>query len=839
MKKQFSILIIVGLCFTHFCSAQQVPSQNKMLDLTLIHLEKDFQLNTNKSANAIPINVEHLSFEMRSNAFKKTFEKTLVFSSEHKLITEQKYHNLAFVGAERVHKKYIYNSNNKLSNIEFYNRNSGEKKFENTKIEYKNGKLSKHVYSKYGFGGDVYAEPKEISYPTATEVKINETYTNKTFTKRNNLITKRINTHHNDFKSVHTVYKYDDKGRLIYSEEPWYVNEYVYNSNGFLKKHISIERINATKTHTTFYKYIIDAYGNWTMCMNVTNYSEYAEFSAIANPPKMQLRKITYANGKTTGTLDPEAPELESHINKFTKELRQLDTNTNTKIPKGVVWKRNKDGSSFWIYKDGQSIVERGVNWQMDNTQLFFYKPTHTLYGLKNFREDSLANTYYNAEILLENAPYGFFYTTSNHSYRAFDKNGDFIKDFESTTLAENKEDISAILKGSGDKIVIVGMQSVKPYTPIAIEDYDEYQLKKSIEDVENENKGILIKGNNQNGYAEVKLSQDQVYEGFFINGKPYGLALMHNNKDFSHLRIFNGTFKNEGFDLLYEKTNDGELMASSYLRDGYYLDYKTQILYHIILDENHKITTKNEMVNTGNTTGCLLGNCTNGMGYYKYQDGSTYIGGFKNGKLHHFGRLKFSNNDYYIGQFNNGNRTGAGEYLWSDGKYYRGEWQNNQRNGKGVLFYDKTTYEAGNFLNGIFNGKQTVNQKSDSVNSSVDSELEKIKKCQDFDCYKNLFETKAGSFYATRTNKESQKEFAHYMAKMHNANPGILFKILMKTKEEYVDLYTNSVNYLPKEIINDIKSSARNIVNDYNEHMNSKETQEKIKKNGGTIIKN
>ncbi|WP_296381460.1 hypothetical protein [Winogradskyella sp.] len=843
MKKQFSILLIVGLCCVHFCLAQDVPSQNKILDLPLIHLEKDFQLKTNKSQNAIPVNVEHISFKKESNVFKKTFEQTLVFNSKNKLIAEHKYHNIAFASAERVHKKHIYARNNTLSNIEFHNRSTGEKKVENTKLESINGKLSKHIYSRYGFGGDIVVDTKEVSYPSSTQIKIKAVYTTKTFTRVNNLITKQITVYQNDNKPSSIVYKYDNNGRIIYSEEPWFVNEYVYNNNGFLEKRISTERINSPKVHTTFYKYMIDEFGNWTMCMTVTNYSEYAEFTAIANPPKIQLRKITYANKKTTGTLDTESSTLKPHIEKFTKELRQLDNETN--MPKGVVWKKNADGSSFWVLKDGKSIVSEGVNWQMGNTQLFFYKPTHTLYVFKNFREGSKSDEFHKAETLLENASNGFYYTINQKgNYYAFDKNGNRIEKFESKTLASNQEDVFVTLKGNNQITVMPSMKKATPFVPIAFENYDEYVLKNNDKTVENQ--FTLLKGNNQNGYAEVKLTSDQTYEGFYSNGKPYGLALIHNGKDFFHLRAFNGTYDKDYYNFLYERTATGELVCSSSLKEGYYQDYKTQILYRITLGDNHNIVSKSKVKSTGNTSGCLLGDCENGIGYYTYSDGSFYIGRFKNGELHHFGKMRFSNGDFYIGEFRNGKRAGNGEYSWPDKKYYRGQWKNNQKHGRGVMFHSETVYEAGQWENGVFkkNLKPTnINSTSSSKTSSLRStskisEKDKndIINCKDDGtCLAKLYNAKYDELAKVYSRDELLQKLADYLASPY-ITPKNLFSIYVKYRRGNIE---DVKEKLPQHVIDGLKNYSRELMNGYNKHINSKETQDKVKKNGGSIIKN
>ncbi|MET2986217.1 MORN repeat-containing protein [Aureibaculum conchae] len=78
---------------------------------------------------------------------------------------------------------------------------------------------------------------------------------------------------------------------------------------------------------------------------------------------------------------------------------------------------------------------------------------------------------------------------------------------------------------------------------------------------------------------------------------------------------------------------------------------------------------------------GCISGNCTNGYGYYRYD------------------------NSYYKGFFKNGNRHGYGYYSWNDGQFYFGDWKNNERSGYGEHFFSKTSFYIGKWAKNKFNG--------------------------------------------------------------------------------------------------------------------------------------
>lgn len=65
---------------------------------------------------------------------------------------------------------------------------------------------------------------------------------------------------------------------------------------------------------------------------------------------------------------------------------------------------------------------------------------------------------------------------------------------------------------------------------------------------------------------------------------------------------------------------------------------------------------------------------------------GTVYVGEWKNGEPHGFGKMYFPDSSVYVGTFKNGRATGEGRYIYSNGSYYEGEIQNNQAEGNGIF---------------------------------------------------------------------------------------------------------------------------------------------------------
>ena len=83
----------------------------------------------------------------------------------------------------------------------------------------------------------------------------------------------------------------------------------------------------------------------------------------------------------------------------------------------------------------------------------------------------------------------------------------------------------------------------------------------------------------------------------------------------------------------------------------------------------------------------CVEGNCISGQGTL-IDNGHTYVGEFKDGKVHGQGNLIYPNGDKYVGEYQNGKRHGQGTFTKKNGDTYVGEFKNSMKHGQGTYTF-------------------------------------------------------------------------------------------------------------------------------------------------------
>jgi hypothetical protein len=101
----------------------------------------------------------------------------------------------------------------------------------------------------------------------------------------------------------------------------------------------------------------------------------------------------------------------------------------------------------------------------------------------------------------------------------------------------------------------------------------------------------------------------------------------------------------------------------------------------------------------------CISGNCENGTGYFKYENGNTYEGYFKNGIKDKLGIYYFKDGATIWGEIKNGKFDGFGAVYWKSGATYIGNLKNGMQEGIGILYdankapHSAGTWEAGKLI--------------------------------------------------------------------------------------------------------------------------------------------
>jgi len=114
-------------------------------------------------------------------------------------------------------------------------------------------------------------------------------------------------------------------------------------------------------------------------------------------------------------------------------------------------------------------------------------------------------------------------------------------------------------------------------------------------------------------------------------------------------------------------------------------------------------------------TPACISGDCKNGEGIMQYLSGK-YVGEWKDGLRHGFGKFTWNNLDTYSGNWFEDKRHGEGTYIWHDGSKYKGHYSYGVRSGYGIYYYTNGSIYEGTWQSNLKHGianfyyKESVN---------------------------------------------------------------------------------------------------------------------------------
>jgi hypothetical protein len=149
--------------------------------------------------------------------------------------------------------------------------------------------------------------------------------------------------------------------------------------------------------------------------------------------------------------------------------------------------------------------------------------------------------------------------------------------------------------------------------------------------------------------------------------------------------------------------------------------------------------------------TGCVAGDCWAGKGRFVYEDGSEYVGTFREGEPHGRGSLTHPDGRIDSGRWDDGKRTGRrvlstpgavaswkaksrkhqsclsgdcrngkGHYRWKDGSSYQGAFQDSRPHGKGIWQHPDGSRYDGGWRHGNRDGEGSEKSANGVVRSGV-----------------------------------------------------------------------------------------------------------------------
>lgn len=208
--------------------------------------------------------------------------------------------------------------------------------------------------------------------------------------------------------------------------------------------------------------------------------------------------------------------------------------------------------------------------------------------------------------------------------------------------------------------------------------------------------------GDCYNGWGK-KTFDSGYYIGFWQNGRRHGYGMFQwdgsgkymgfwTDDDLDGYGCYLGTDKN-----MIGQYVDGSMHGLGYTHDLNDDVWERGRFDNYLLAEEHTFYTNNV------DTGCIAGDCQNRYGRYKWSNGDTFTGFFKDGKMY-MGTYNFASGSKYEGMFNSNNQFhGEGRFWFPDDAYYGGQWQNGQYHGRGYYHDKDAVTTIGEWSNGNF----------------------------------------------------------------------------------------------------------------------------------------
>ena len=207
------------------------------------------------------------------------------------------------------------------------------------------------------------------------------------------------------------------------------------------------------------------------------------------------------------------------------------------------------------------------------------------------------------------------------------------------------------------------------------------------------------VRGNCQDGWGKYEYEGGH-YDGFWKNGKKEGYGLYKwtgtgkyiGNWENDNMEGY-GVYIAENDDNIIGQYSNGQLNGLGVTVTG---DKWEQGMY-----SNGNLVSSYDFITNSVDTGCTAGDCQNKYGRFKWDNGDSFTGFFKNGRLF-MGTYTFADGGKYSGMFNSDNQFhGMGRYFFVDDAYYGGNWNNGKYHGRGYYHNQDLEQQIGEWSNG------------------------------------------------------------------------------------------------------------------------------------------
>ncbi len=216
---------------------------------------------------------------------------------------------------------------------------------------------------------------------------------------------------------------------------------------------------------------------------------------------------------------------------------------------------------------------------------------------------------------------------------------------------------------------------------------------------------------NTPKGYFQVK-KKNFSYHGKKINGKKNGFGIIE-WEDGSKLKANFINSKINGYGIFTDSNYDESIFCGEYYDNivkgyGYYIKNGLKTEGDCWFKNNiNGLGIQFNLLNGNIYKGSFLNSMKNGIGTFRWNDGTISYSEFSEDKINGFSIIKYSNDCIYSGEIKDNNFEGFGEFLWNDNKYYCGNYLNGLKNGFGIFVWNfkKLDSYIGFWENGKCNG--------------------------------------------------------------------------------------------------------------------------------------